>query len=484
MSQSQPQTPGSGSTFDVVVIGAGPAGENAADYAVKNGLTAAIVESQLVGGECSYWGCMPSKALLRPTEVLAAAARVPAAAAAITGGVDVQKVFASRDAFTSNLDDQGQVDWLEGAGVTLVRGHGRIVGERRVEVTGADGSVSTLIATRGVVIGVGTKASEPPIPGLAETATWGNREVVSIKEVPERLLVLGGGVIGVEMAQVVARLGASEVTIVEALDGLLGNEDPHVGRELQAALEGDGIRIEVGARAEKVRRDGTDGPVTLTLADGRELVGDELLVAVGRTALTADLGLDSIGVEPGRGGFIAVDDHLQVAGHDWLYVVGDANGRALLTHQGKYQARLVGDALAGIEVDPAWADERAVPRVVYTDPQVAAVGATEQAARDAGIDVLAVTYNVGHTAGGALLGKGTDGTAKLIIDRERRVIVGASFIGPGVGEMLHAATIAVVGEVALETLWHAVPAFPSVSEVWLRLLEEARAAEREDHGAA
>jgi pyruvate/2-oxoglutarate dehydrogenase complex dihydrolipoamide dehydrogenase (E3) component len=467
------------STFDVVVIGAGPAGENAADYAVKRGLSAAIVESELVGGECSYWGCMPSKALLRPTEVLAAAKRVPAAAAAVTGEVDVAGVLANRDAFTSNLDDQGQVDWLEGAGVTLVRGHGRIAGDKRVEVTAADGSVTTLHATRGVVIGVGSKASVPPIPGLAESATWGNREIVSIKDVPERLLVLGGGVIGVEMAQAIVRLGASEVTIVEALDRLLGNEDPHVGEELQAALEADGIRVEVGARAEKVHRDGTDGPVTLTLADGRELVGGELLVAVGRTASTAELGLASIGVEPGRGGFIAVDDHLKVPGHDWLYVVGDANGRALLTHQGKYQARLVGDALAGIEVDPAWADERAVPRVVYTDPQIAAVGATEAQAREAGIDVLAVTYNVGHSAGGALLGKGTDGTAKLIIDRQRRVIVGASFVGPGVGEMLHAATIAIVGEVTLETLWHAVPAFPSVSEVWLRLLEEARAAERD-----
>lgn len=465
------------STFDVVVIGAGPAGENAADYAARHGLSAVIVESELVGGECSYWGCMPSKALLRPTEVLAAVRRVPAAAAAITGQVDVQEVFANRDAFTSNLDDQGQVDWLEGAGVTLVRGHGRIAGEKRVEVTGAHGEVTTLHATRGVVIGVGSKASEPPIPGLAESVTWGNREVVSIKDVPERLLVLGGGVIGVEMAQAIVRLGASEVTIVEALDRLLANEDPYVGEELRTALEADGIRVEVGARAEKVHREGTDGPVTLTLADGRELVGDELLVAVGRTALTADLGLGSIGVEPGRGGFISVDDHLKVAGHDWLYVVGDANGRALLTHQGKYQARLVGDALAGVAVDAAWADDRAVPRVVYTDPQIAAVGPTEAAAREAGIDVLAVTYNVGHSAGGALLGKGTDGTAKLVIDRERGVIVGASFVGPGVGEMLHAATIAVVGEVTLETLWHAVPAFPSVSEVWLRLLEEARAAE-------
>ncbi len=461
-------------TYDVVVIGAGPAGENAADYAIQRGLTAAIVEAELVGGECSYWGCMPSKALLRPTEALEAAKRVPAAAAAITGEVDVAKVLQSRDAFTSNLDDQGQVDWLEGAGVRLVRGHGRLVGENDVEVTAQDGTVTRLEATKGVVIGVGTRAAHPPIDGLADVRTWDNREITGAKEIPGRLLVLGGGVIGVEMAQAFRRLGAAEVTVLEAMDGLLPREEPFVSDEVVAALDADGITVRLGARAEKVRRDGTDGPVTVTLAGGDELVGDELLVAVGRRAPTDDLGLDTVGVEPGRGGYIEVDDHLRVPGHDWLYVVGDANGRALLTHQGKYQARLVGDALAGIDVDPAWADVTATPRVVYTDPQVAAVGLTEAQAREAGHDVLTVSYNVGHTAGGALLGKGTDGTAQLVIDRERRTILGATFVGPGVGEMLHAATIAVVSEVTIERLWHAVPPFPAVSEVWLRLLEEVR----------
>jgi pyruvate/2-oxoglutarate dehydrogenase complex dihydrolipoamide dehydrogenase (E3) component len=464
-------------TYDVVVIGAGPAGENAADYARKRGLTAAIVEAQLVGGECSYWGCMPSKALLRPTEVLAAAQRVPSAAAAITGELDVEGVLRSRDAFTSSWEDTGQVSWLESAGIDLVRGHGRLVGERSVEVTGPDGSVTQLEATRGVVIAVGSRAAFPEIDGIDGIDVWDNRDATELKDIPARLLVLGGGVIGVEMAQALRRLGSEEVTIVEIMDRVLAVEDPFVGAELKTALEADGIRVEVEARAERVSRDGTDGPVTLVLDDGRELVADELLVATGRRAPTDDLGLGSVGVEPGEGGFLAVDDHLRVPGFDWLYVVGDANGRSLLTHQGKYQARLVGDALAGIDVDPAWADHRAVPRVVFTDPQVAAVGLTEEQARDAGHDVATVSHDVGHTAGGALLGKGTSGTAKLVIDRERRTILGATFVGPGVAEMLHAATIAIVSEVTIDRLWHAVPAFPTVSEVWLRLLEHLRTEE-------
>lgn len=464
-------------TYDVIVIGAGPAGENAADYAQQRGLSVAIVESDLVGGECSYWGCMPSKALLRPTEALAQVRRVPAAAAAVTGEIDVDAVLRSRDAFTSSWQDDGQAEWLASVDVDLLRGHGRLAGERIVEVTAADGSVTRYEAARGVVLGIGSRAAVPPIPGLAEATTWDNRDVTAIKELPERLLVLGGGVIGVEMAQAVRRLGAAEVTIIEALDGLLANEEPFVSDELVVALEADGIAIELGARAEQVAREGTDGPVTVTLADGRELTGDELLVAVGRRAPTDDLGLGTVGVEPGRGGFLEVDDHLRVPGHDWLYVVGDANGRALLTHQGKYQARLVGDALAGIEVAAAWADHDAVPRVVFTDPQIAAVGLTEKGAREAGHDVLTVSFNLGHTAGGALYGKGTSGTAQLVVDRARRTILGATFVGPGVGEMLHAATIAIVSEVTIDRLWHAVPAFPTISEVWLRLLEQVRAQE-------
>ena len=463
-------------SYDVIVIGAGPAGENAAQYAVQRGLSVVIVEGDLVGGECSYWGCMPSKALLRPTEALAAVRRVPAAAGAVTGEVDVAATLRSRDAFTSGWQDDGQVAWLEGEGVTLLRGWGRLTGERTVAVEHTDGTASTLTASRGVVLAVGSRAADPPIPGLADTRTWDNRDVTGITDLPDRLLVLGGGVIGLEMAQALRRLGVGAVTVIEALDRVLATEEPAASEALHDALTADGVTIEVGARAERIARD-DDSEVSVTLADGRVLTGDELLVAVGRRAPTEGLGLDSIGVEAGRGGFIAVDDHLRVPGHDWLYVVGDTNGRALLTHQGKYQARLVGDALAGLDVDPAWADTLAVPRVVFTDPQVAAVGATAAAAREQGIAAQVVTYDLGHTAGGALLGQGAGGPATLVIDPERRVIVGATFVGASAGELLHAATIAIVGEVPLERLWHAVPAFPTVSEVWLRLLEEVRSAE-------
>lgn len=466
--------------FDVVVIGAGPAGENAADYAVQRGLTAAIVETELVGGECSYWGCIPSKALLRPGDVLAEAGRVPAAAAAITGKLDTAKAFEVRDAFTSEWDDQGQVDWLEGAGVTLVRGHGRLAGERRVEVTAKDGTTRTLVADRGVVIGTGTVPAQPPIDGLADIEFWDNRDATETSTVPDRLLVLGGGAIGLEMAQAMFRLGASEVHIIEAEDRVLSPEEPAVGDHLAEQLREEGMTLHLGARAEKVTRDGDDRPVTVTLSDGTELVGDELLVAVGRRARTDDLGLDTIGLEPGKGGFIEVDDHLRVPGHDWLSVVGDTNGRALLTHQGKYQARLVGDRLAGVDTDPAWADHHAVPRVVFTDPQVAAVGLTEARARDAAHDVLVVTHDTGHVAGGSLRGKGFGGPAILVIDRERRTILGATFVCSGAGELLHAATIAIVSEVTIDRLWHAVPTFPTVSEVWLRLLEQVRSVELDE----
>lgn len=465
-------------TYDVVVIGAGPAGENAADYATQRGLSVAIVEKQLVGGECSYWGCMPSKALLRPTEVLAHARRVPAAAAAVTGEVDVAKVFKNRDAFTSGWDDESQVEWLDDVGVDLVRGIGRLAGEKVVEVEQDDGATVTLRATAGVVVAVGTRAAMPPVDGIQDVATWDNRDVTEMKQVPDRLVVLGGGVIGVEMAQAVKRLGASEVTIVEGLDRILNREEPEVAEDLQAALEADGITVYTGVFASSVSREGTDGPVTLALEDGTEVIGDELLVAVGRRAPTDDLGLDSVGVEPGKGGFIEVDEHLRVlvggGPSDWLYAVGDTNGRSLLTHQGKYQARLVGDRLAGIDTDPAWADDRATPRVVYTDPQVAAVGLTAEQAEEQGITARVVTHNTGWNAGGALFGKDSGGTAKLVIDQDRRVVVGATFVGANVSELLHSATVAVVGEVTIDRLWHAVPSFPTVSEVWLRLLEEDR----------
>jgi pyruvate/2-oxoglutarate dehydrogenase complex dihydrolipoamide dehydrogenase (E3) component len=459
-------------TYDVVVLGGGSTGTNVADYARQNGLTVAVVEPELVGGECSYWACMPSKALLAPTHALAAARRLPGAAEAVTGEVDVSAVLARRDAFISHLDDKSQVEWVESIGADLVRGRGRLDGERAVAVTSADGSVRRLSARRAVVVATGSRASVPPVDGLTDTRTWDNRDVTTAKDVPRRLLVLGGGVVGCEMAQAYRRLGAEEVTVLQRSELLVGSFEPWAGELLAEAFAADGIEVRTNTSVEHVSRQGEDGPVTVRLDDGSELVGDELLVAAGRTFNTDDIGLETLGLEPG--GPLEVDDRLRVtAVGDWLYAAGDVNGRALLTHQGKYQARLVGDLVAGKD-GAAWADAVAVPQVMFTDPELAAVGQTEQQARDAGIDVRTVSYDIGSVAGGALLGKGIRGRAALVIDQSERVVVGATFVGPNVGEMLHAATVAVVGRVPMDTLWHAVPAFPTVSEVWLRLLEADR----------
>jgi pyruvate/2-oxoglutarate dehydrogenase complex dihydrolipoamide dehydrogenase (E3) component len=460
-------------TFDVIVLGAGSTGTNVAWYARDNDLSVAVVEAELVGGECSYWACMPSKALLGPVHAVAAARRLPGAAQAVTGDVDVDAVLARRDDFISHLDDGPQASWVSSIDAELVRGKGRLVGERTVEVTDGDGGTRTLTAERAVVIATGSRAAIPPVEGLRDIVTWDNRDVTTAKKIPERLLVLGGGVVGVEMAQAYRRLGSAEVTIVEMIDRILGPYEPWVSELITEALSDEGISVRTGVAARAATRDGTDGPVTLTLDDGTELVADELLVAAGRTFNSDDIGLESVGLEPG--GPIDVDDRLRVQGVDggWLYAAGDVNGRALLTHQGKYQARLVGDIVAGRDHE-AWADQRAVPQVVFTDPEIAAVGRTEAQARDAGLDVTVVIVPIASVAGAALVGDGVRGKAQLVIDQERRVVVGATFVGPHVGELLHAATIAIVGEVPVDTLWHAVPAFPTVSEVWLRLLEADR----------
>jgi dihydrolipoamide dehydrogenase len=459
-------------TYDVVVIGAGAVGENAAWYAIDNGMTAALVERELVGGECSYWACMPSKALLRPGEVLAAARRVPGAAPAVTGGVDTEAALRSRDTFISYLDDTSQVEWVEGMGAALLRGTGRLAGARTVEVTAPDGDVRTLHADRAVVVATGSSTAPPPVDGLDTFPWWDNRDVTNMAVVPRRLLVLGGGVVGAEMAQAVKRLGAREVTVIELDDRLLAAEEPFVHEYLRAALSDDGITVMTGAATERASRDGDDGPVTLELDDRTTLTGDELLVATGRRPNSGDIGLDTVGLTPGEP--ITVDDHMRADGVDggWLYAAGDVNGRALFTHQGKYQARIAADAIAGRDV-AARADQIAVPRVAFTDPQVAAVGLTRNRAAEAGIDVQTHTIEL-SVAGTSLAGQDVAGTAHLVVDAAQRTIVGATFVGPTAGEMLHAATIAIVSGISLDDLWHAVPAFPTISEVWLRLLEADR----------
>jgi dihydrolipoamide dehydrogenase len=459
-------------TYDVVVIGAGPVGENVADRAVRGGLTAVIVESELVGGECSYWACMPSKALLRSSSALRAARQLPGAREAVTGTLDVAAVLARRDEFTSHWKDDGQVAWLDSAGIDLVRGHGRLAGERVVEV-GHDDGITTLTARHAVVIATGTAALLPDIPGLREAQPWTSREATSVKTIPGRLAILGGGVVGTEMATAYASLG-STVTLITR-HGLLNQAEPFAGELVAAALRESGVDVRLTSRVRSVERAGT---VRLSLDDGETVEADELLVAIGRTPRTDDLGLETVGLKPG--GWLEVDDTLRV--NDWLYATGDVNHRALLTHQGKYQARAAGDVIAArangkpVQDEPwgthvATADHRAVPQVVFTDPEVASVGLTAAAAEQAGYRIRAVDYEVGSVAGASLHADGYSGHARMVVDEDRQVLLGFTIVGPDVSEMLQAATIAIVGEVPLSRLWHAVPAYPTISEVWLRLLE-------------
>jgi dihydrolipoamide dehydrogenase len=471
--------------YDAIVIGAGAIGENVADRAVQGGLRVALVEAELVGGECSYWACMPSKALLRAGEVVRAAQNVDGAKEAVTGELDVAAVLKRRNSFTSDWNDSGQAEWVEGAGIDLVRGHARFTGVKQLEVTAGDGSVITLVATQAIVVSTGSVALLPDIPGLADAKPWTSREATSAQSIPARFTVVGGGVVACELATAYASLG-SAVTLISR-GALLANQEPFAGEAVASSLEALGVTLHLGTSPTAVERR-ADGTVVVTLADGSAVESDELLVATGRLPRTDDLGLETIGLTPGE--WLSTDDTLRVVDGDgepaveggWLYATGDVNHRALLTHQGKYQARAAGDVIAarakGEPVDDApWgrhvatADHAAVPQVTFTDPQVASVGLTAAAAEEAGLTTKVVDYAIGNVAGAGVHTDGYTGTARMVVDVDRSVIVGATFVGPDVQELLHSATVAVVGEVPLDRLWHAVPSYPTISEVWLRLLE-------------
>jgi len=470
--------------YDLIVIGAGAIGENVADRAVQGGLSALLIEAELVGGECSYWACMPSKALLRPAEAVHAAQHVDGAKEAVTGEIDVEAVLKRRDSFTSNWDDSGQVAWVKGAGIDLLRGHAVFTGVKEVQVTTPEGETVRLRARHAVTASTGSTSLLPDIPGLADSRPWTSREATSAKSVPARLVIIGGGVVAAEMATAYVSFG-TEVTMLSR-SKLLAKEEDFASLAVTESLRELGVDVRIGESATEVHRD-AEGIVHTTLRDGTVLDSEEILVAAGRLPRTGDLGLEAIGLTPHQ--WLETDDTLLVLGDDgkplpgeWLYATGDVNHRVLLTHQGKYQARAAGDVIAaratGLPVsDAPWgrhvatADHQSVPQVTFTEPPVASVGLTSVAAEKAGYRTKVVDYEIGYVAGAGVHIDGYKGHARMVVDEDRKVVLGVTFVGPDVQELLTSATMAIVGEIPLDRLWHVVPAYPTISEVWLRLLE-------------
>lgn len=451
-------------SYDAIVLGAGPSGEVAAGRLAGDGWKVAIVEKDLVGGECSYYACMPSKALLRPSDVLGEAQRVPGVPVGDDARLDPAAVLARRDQVIHDRDDSVQLPWLEERGIDLYRGDGRFIGEGRIAV-GDD----ELVASRGVIVATGSGAAMPPIDGLDSVRAWNNRDATTAEKVPASMIVLGGGPVGSELSQAWASMG-TKVTLVDAGPHLLGREEPFAGEEVAAALRGRfGVDVRLGAKVDSVRAGGAG--VIVELEGGGSVDAEQILVAVGRKPHTAGIGLEAIGVEPGEHGFLDVDDRMRVGGSERLFAIGDVNGRALFTHIGKYQAWIAAENLLGRPVEAA-SEALGAPRVTFTDPQVAAVGKSLAQAKEAGIDARAVDVPTDGTPGASFQGKKTGGTSRLVIDQAKETVVGATFTGFETADFLQGATIAILTEVPRARLRHAVAPYPTRSEVWLKLLEK------------
>lgn len=435
--------------FDVIVIGMGVAGEAVAGGLAEAGLKVLGVDEKLVGGECPYWGCIPSKMAIRGANLLAEARRVEG----MSGAASVQPDWAPvarriRDEATDNWDDRVAVERFESKGGTFVRNHARLTAPGEVEVGG-----TTYRASRAVVVATGANPAVPPIPGLGEVPYWTNRELVEALTLPASMLVLGGGAIGAELAQAVSRFGV-EVSIVEAADRLLVSDSPAVGRLLAEVFDAEGIAVHTGVSATSVRATGS--LVEMQLDDGQTIRAERLLVATGRRVDLRNLGLENVGLDP-EAESLTVDECLRVA--PGLWAVGDVTGRGAFTHVATYQASIAVADILGQPHHPA--DYRALPRVTFTDPEVGSVGLTAVAARDAGLDVAVGTTDTPSTARGWLHKAGNEGLIEVVADRGRGVLVGATAVGPAGGEVLGLLTLAVHAEVPIETLRRMIYAYPT-----------------------
>ena len=442
-------------SFDVIVLGAGPAGEAAVNGLLRGGASVAMVERELIGGECTNWACVPTKTLLRPPEVKGESRRAPGVP---DPKLDFGPLAEYRDYMVSNHDDTKRQQSYEERGVTVVKGEGVFDGPGRVRVNGR------VLEAKDVIVATGSDPVIPPLEGLEEAGYWTNREASSLHEIPESAVVLGGGPVGVELAQFLSRFGC-EVTVVHKPDRLVNREDPQLCSLLAKQLAEDEVTVELGVSGDRVRKDGAKR--VLTLSSGEEVAGDVLIVAVGRRPRSQGLNLESVGIEPGSRG-IQVDEQLRAG--DGVWAVGDCTGGLMFTHSGKYQGRV---AVSNILGNERKADYRAIPRVVFTNPEIAAVGLTEAAAREQGLDVSTAVIDLPTSiARPYTYEQDPRGTLGVVVDRARQVLVGAWTLAPLASEWIHQAVLAIRAEVPLDVLQDTVAQFPSYSEGYLSALRE------------